>query len=118
MNQLKNTFKPEFLNRVDDTIVFTQLSEDEIHKIAELMLNNLSNRLNNLGIKIVFDTSAIEYISKAGFDPVYGACPLKRAICSNIEDKISEEILEKKIASGDTIHCTAENNKIIFVKAS
>ena len=118
MNQLKNTFKPEFLNRVDDTIVFTQLSEDEIHKIAELMLNNLSNRLNNLGIKIVFDTSAIEYISKAGFDPVYGARPLKRAICSNIEDKISEEILEKKIASGDTVHCTAENNKIIFVKAS
>ena len=118
MNELKNTFRPEFLNRVDDIIVFTQLSKEEIAQITKLMLNNLTSRLSQLDIRISFDKSAVEYISKAGFDPVYGARPLRRAICSNIEDKISEEILEKKIEAGDTVKCTAENDKIIFVKAS
>ncbi|MEF2920611.1 MAG: ATP-dependent Clp protease ATP-binding subunit [Acutalibacteraceae bacterium] len=118
MGELKNTFRPEFLNRVDDIIVFTQLSKDEIFEISKLMLNKLEKRLSKLDISITFDNSAVEYISKAGFDPVYGARPLRRAISSNIEDKISEEILEKKILPGDNIKCVAQNEQIFFTKVS
>jgi ATP-dependent Clp protease ATP-binding subunit ClpC len=118
MGELKNTFRPEFLNRVDDIIVFTKLSDSEIEEIAKLMLNSLTKRLADMEITVNFTDEAIKYIAKVGFDPVYGARPLRRAICSNIEDKISEEILEGKIKAGDKVECDVEDEKFVFNKLS
>ncbi len=114
MGKLKNTFRPEFLNRVDDIIVFTKLSDTEIAKIAKLMLSSLTKRLSDMDITITFKDEAIQRIAKVGFDPVYGARPLRRAICSNIEDKISEEILEGKVKAGDKVECALDGDKFVF----
>ena len=115
MQALKQEFKPEFLNRIDEIIVFSKLSQDDIKQIADKMLQNLAKRVKNMGIEISFDHSALSEISKIGFDPVYGARPLRRSIQSNIEDALSEKILEGEIKSGDTIVCKF-NNKFEFVK--
>ena len=115
--ELKRTFKPEFLNRVDDIIVFTKLSEEQIKQIAEKMLATLTKRMASLNMTINFTDSAVTAISKAGFDPVYGARPLRRAIQSKIEDTLSEHILEGKFASGDTILCDYTEDKFTFNKA-
>ena len=103
MAELKRTFRPEFLNRVDDIIVFKRLTEENIEKIAALMLKGLNERLKENEITAEFDESAIKEISKEGFDPVYGARPLRRAIQSKIEDMFANEILDGKIASGDSV---------------
>ena len=116
MGELKNTFRPEFLNRVDDIIVFTKLSNDEIAQIAKLMLGSLTKRLADMDITITFTDDAVKRIAEVGFDPVYGARPLRRAICSNIEDKISEEILEGKIKAGDKVECTVQDKEFAFNK--
>ena len=116
MKELKNTFRPEFLNRVDDIIVFTKLSNDEIAQIAKLMLGSLTKRLADMDITITFTDDAVKRIAEVGFDPVYGARPLRRAICSNIEDKISEEILEGKIKAGDKVECTVQDKEFAFNK--
>ena len=116
MEELKNTFRPEFLNRVDDIIVFTKLSDTEISEIARLMLKSLTERLSDLDIKVTFTDEAVKHIAKVGFDPVYGARPLRRAISSNIEDTISEEILQGKIKAGDKVECSISDDKFIFNK--
>lgn len=103
MAELKRTFRPEFLNRVDDIIVFKRLTEENIEKIAALMLKGLNERLKENEITAEFDESAIKEISKEGFDPVYGARPLRRAIQSKIEDMFANEILDGKIKSGDSV---------------
>ncbi len=112
--ELKKCFRPEFLNRVDDIIVFEQLSKDNIKEIAGRLLDTLSKRVSEMGIEIEFDDSAIEKISDEGFDPVYGARPLKRAIQSKIEDPLSEEMLEGKIKSGEKYTCTFDGEKFLF----
>lgn len=104
------------MNRVDDIIVFTKLSDTEIAKIAKLMLSSLTKRLSDMDITITFKDEAIQRIAKVGFDPVYGARPLRRAICSNIEDKISEEILEGKVKAGDKVECALDGDKFVFNK--
>ncbi len=114
--ELKRTFKPEFLNRVDDIIVFTKLGEEQIKEIAEKMLLTLTSRMSALGMTINFTDSAVSAIAKAGFDPIYGARPLRRAIQSKIEDALSEHILEGKIASGDAVICDFEDDKFTFNK--
>ena len=116
MGELKETFRPEFLNRIDEIIVFKKLTEIEISEIAKLMLTSLDKRLADLNIKIKFSDEAIKQIAKVGFDPVYGARPLKRAITTNIEDCISEEIIQGKLKSGDTAECVVENEKFVFNK--
>ncbi len=116
MGELKNTFRPEFLNRVDDIIVFKKLSDTEIGEIARLMLKSLKTRLADLDITVTFTDEAIKHIAKVGFDPVYGARPLRRAISSNIEDNISEEILQGKIKAGDKVECSVADDKFIFNK--
>lgn len=93
MGELKNTFKPEFLNRIDDIIVFNRLNDADIKNIAKRMLKTLTKRLENMEIDITFADSTIDEISKEGFDPVYGARPLRRAIQSKLEDDISEKFL-------------------------
>ncbi len=114
LGELKKLFKPEFLNRVDDTIVFNKLTEKDIQAIAKNLLKNLEKRLNDLDIKAEFDDSAVEAVAKAGFDEIYGARPLKRAIQSNIEDAISEKMLDGSIKSGDIVTCRYENGEYQF----
>ena len=94
--ELKKSFKPEFINRVDEIIVFHKLGQKEIKKITSNMLDALKTRLAGLQIEINFDESAAERISIDGFDPAYGARPLRRAIQSNIEDKLADELLHAK----------------------
>jgi len=103
LGELKKSFRPEFLNRIDDIIVFSQLNKEDIKKIAGKMLAEVSKRLNNIEIYASFDDSAIEQLALTGFDAIYGARPLRRAIQSNVEDKIAEALLEGKINKGDTI---------------
>ena len=114
LGELKKLFKPEFLNRVDDTIVFNKLTEKDIQAIAKNLLKSLEKRLNDLDIKAEFDDSAVEAVAKAGFDEIYGARPLKRAIQSNIEDAISEKMLDGSIKSGDIVTCRYENGEYQF----
>ena len=114
MGELKKCFRPEFLNRVDDIIVFEQLNKDDIKEIARRMLKTLKNRVHDMGIELDFDDSAIEKISDEGFDPVYGARPLRRAIQSQIEDKLSEEMLDGHITSGNKYVCKHTDDGLVF----
>lgn len=112
--ELKKLFRPEFLNRVDDTIVFHKLTEENIKQIAVGMLNNLKERLAGLDICITFTDQAVAAIAKAGFDPVYGARPLRRAIQSKIEDELSELMLEGKVDCTHGVTCDYKNEKFTF----
>ena len=118
MGELKNTFKPEFLNRIDDIIVFNRLNDADIKNIAKRMLKTLTKRLENMEIDITFADSTIDEISKEGFDPVYGARPLRRAIQSKLEDDISEKILDGSIAKGGKYICEFVDNKFTFTPKS
>lgn len=106
MEDLKKTFKPEFLNRVDEIIVFNQLEKDDIKEIAKRMLKSLEKRLKDLEIDVEFTDEAISALAEAGFDKVYGARPLRRAIQQKIEDPLSELILEEKITANSK--CTVD----------
>ena len=114
---MKKCFRPEFLNRVDDIIVFEQLNKDDIKEIARRMLKTLRNRVHDMGIELDFDDSAIEKISDEGFDPVYGARPLRRAIQSQIEDKLSEEMLDGSVTSGNKYVCKHTDDGFVFATA-
>ena len=114
MGELKNVFRPEFINRVDDIIVFRQLGREDINEIAKRMLTSLAKRVKELDITLEFSQQAIEAIGKAGFDPVYGARPLRRAIQQRIEDKLSEEMLEGKLTAGNEYICNYENDSFEF----
>ena len=117
MGELKKCFRPEFLNRVDDIIVFEQLNKDDIKEIARRMLKTLKNRVHDMGIELSFDDSAIEKIADEGFDLVYGARPLRRAIQSEIEDKLSEEMLDGRITSGNKYICKHTDDGFVFDSA-
>jgi ATP-dependent Clp protease ATP-binding subunit ClpC len=114
MGELKNVFRPEFLNRVDDIIVFHQLGKNDINEIAKRMLSALSKRVRELGIELDFSSEAVEAIGNAGFDPVYGARPLRRAIQQRIEDKLSEDMLEGKLEPGKNYFCGYADDKFTF----
>lgn len=118
MGELRRTFRPEFLNRVDDIIVFHQLTSGDIQQIAGRMLATITKRIKALEIDITFADEVVAFIAKEGFDPVYGARPLRRAIQSKIEDKFSEEMLEGKIKAGDTMHTVLKDGVITFEKAA
>ena len=117
MNALKGTFRPEFLNRIDDIIIFNSLEQADIEKIATLMLTDVGKRIEDLNIQITFHPSVAELLAKEGFDPTYGARPLRRAVVRMVEDAFSTEMLEGKIQAGDRIEASAEDGKIVFVKA-
>ncbi len=114
MDDLKKTFRPEFLNRLDEIIVFNQLTEDEIKEIAKIMLSSVSKRLAENGIDVSFNDSAIALLAKEGFDPVYGARPLRRAITSKIEDLFAEEILAGNVEKGDKVSVSAKSDKFVI----
>ena len=115
MSELKKEFKPEFLNRVDEIIVFKQLTEEEISKIADLLLKTTVSRLTERNIKIKISSDMKKHIAKAGFDPVYGARPLKRAIQNLVEDKIAEEILMGNVKDGDVAKIDYKNEDVVVV---
>jgi len=112
MEQMKHTFRPEFLNRIDEIIVFHSLTDAEMEKIIDLLLQELTQRIEENGFGMEITTAAKQLIMKEGYDPKYGARPLKRAIQKMVEDTISEEILKKTVQPGDTILVDAENSKI------
>ena len=114
MEEVKRAFKPEFLNRIDEIIVFKRLTEDDIKKIAGLMLNNLKQRLQANGMDADFTDEAIAEIAKEGYDPVYGARPLRRAIQSKIEDMLSEKIIDGEIHPGDTVTVDAKDGAFML----
>ena len=114
MGDLKKTFKPEFLNRIDEIIVFNQLEQKDIEEIAKRMLSSLSKRVADLEIELDFTPEAVTAIAEAGFDKVYGARPLRRAIQQKIEDPLSELMLENKIAKGAKCTVDFKNNEFTF----
>ncbi|EPF2009823.1 AAA family ATPase [Campylobacter coli] len=116
-NELKNFFKPEFLNRLDDIITFNPLGKDEAYEIVKLLFKDLQKSLENKGIKASLSENAALLIAKDGFDPDFGARPLRRAIYDLIEDKLSDMILADKLNENDEIVIDAKNDKIVIEKA-
>lgn len=102
-NALKKTFAPEFLNRVDDVVIFDSLLKDHIFKIIDIELKKLFKRIGDLGYDIKLTDAAKEFIAEKGWDPSFGARPLKRAIQKYLEDPLAEEIIRSKISEGDII---------------
>lgn len=116
MEELKRTFRPEFLNRIDDIIVFHQLEEGDLQQIVRLMLKSVAERLAEQGINLTFIEESEKLLAKEGFDTTYGARPLRRAITKAVEDKLSEEILRGNVKKGDNVVVTVEDNKLSFKK--
>ena len=117
MGELRNTFRPEFLNRVDDIIVFQRLTKENIKEIASRLLAVLQKRVEDMGIEVTFSDEAVSKIADAGFDDVYGARHLKRAIQSRIEDALSEEMLKGNVKKGGKYICNVKDDKFVFDKA-
>lgn len=114
MGELKKQFRPEFINRIDDIIVFHSLNKDDISKIVKLMCKTLVKRLEEMTIKLEMDEEAINLIAKSGFDLEYGARPLKRSIQKELENELSELILQGTIKSGDIVEATVKEGKMAF----
>ncbi|HHW28395.1 MAG TPA: ATP-dependent Clp protease ATP-binding subunit [Syntrophomonadaceae bacterium] len=112
--ELRRTFRPEFLNRVDEIIVFHPLEEEHMKEIVELMLKNISKRIAEFGLHLEFTQEAKEFLVKEGYDPVFGARPLRRVIQRMVEDELSEELLAGKFKSGDQILVDVGENKLTF----
>ena len=116
--ELRKVFRPEFLNRVDDIIVFNKLNKDETKQIAVKMLKTLENRLDKMNIKISFTDNAVSEIADKGFDENYGARPLRRAIQNEIEDPLSEQMLEGKVKDGAVVTCDFADGQFTFTTAN
>ena len=114
MAELKREFRPEFINRIDEIIVFNKLSDEEIKQIIEIMLKQVKNRLEEQNIKIKFDESVKELVSKQGINKAFGARPLRRTIQNLIEDTLAEAILDGKANKGKDIVLSVENEKIVI----
>jgi ATP-dependent Clp protease ATP-binding subunit ClpC len=115
MDEVKRNFKPEFINRIDDIIVFRALTEDDVKKICSLMLSELKKRVKTqMNIELRFGDAVKKLIFEKGYDKKYGARPLKRAIQTYIEDNLAEEILKGNIKTGDTVQVSARNDKVKF----
>ena len=116
IKEMKNFFSPEFLNRIDDTIVFNSLTPEDIKKITEIELKKLVNRLSDIKYKITYDDTLVDYLAKVGFDEMYGARPLKRAIQDKVEDLLSEEVLTGKMVEGKSYFIKVDNEEIKVTK--
>ena len=116
MDEMKRTFRPEFINRVDETIVFHQLTKEEILQIVELMLDRVRQQVNTQGMELEVTQAVKEQLASEGFDPQFGARPLRRAVQRLIEDPLSEEVLLGRFSVGDTIRVEIEDGKVFFTK--
>ena len=111
MHLLSLRYKTEFLNRIDDIILFNSLQKNDLHKIIDIELKSLYHRIEDMGFKITIDSEAKDYISDKGYDSQFGARPLKRAIQKYLEDVLAEEIINAHIQEGDTIKVIKDKNK-------
>ena len=115
MDEVKRIFKPEFINRIDEIIVFHALNKEHIRKIVNLLLKNLVRRCQEqMSIQLKVSAAVKDYIAQEGYDSKYGARPLRRAIQTKIEDALANEVLEKRISSGDEVQVKLHKNQIIF----
>ena len=114
--ELRQTFRPEFLNRIDDIIVFRALTQSDIQEVARRMLRTVSARMEAMGIHLDASDEAVAELAKEGFDPKYGARPLRRAIQSKVEDAVAEKMLDGTLQQGDTARLTVEDNQLLVTK--
>ena len=114
MGVVSTHFRPEFLNRIDETVVFGSLAKDQIAGIADIQLDHLRKRLGERELNIELSEAAMTKIVDAGYDPVYGARPLKRAIQQLVENQLAERILRGDFLPGDVIYTTVENDQLVF----
>ena len=115
MAEVKHMFKPEFINRIDDIIVFHPLNEENVKEIVKLMAKEIVKRVKeNMEIDISFTDEAVSLIAKNGFDPAYGARPLRRELQSKVEDKFAEEFLTDAIKKGDSVTVDVKDNELVF----
>ena len=116
MDELRQQFKPEFINRIDDIIVFHSLTDDDLDKITDLMLKDVANRIADREIYLKFSDETVKFMTKSGSDTVYGARPLRRAITKELEDTLSEEMLKGNIVRGDEVLVELKDNKLVYTK--
>jgi ATP-dependent Clp protease ATP-binding subunit ClpB len=114
---LTQTFKPEFLNRIDDTVIFHRLSKKDITRIVDLQVDQLAGRVRERGIEIELTDKARELLANLGYDPTYGARPLKRVIQRQLVDKLALKVLEGEFAEGDTVKVDAGDGELVFAKS-
>ena len=112
-SELKRYFKPEFLNRLDDIVIFNPLDLEAITKIVDILFRDIEKKLSQRDIKVTLSDSAKAYIAQAGFDPVYGARPLKRALYDVVEDKLAQLILEDRVIEGSSVNFDVQNGEVI-----
>jgi ATP-dependent Clp protease ATP-binding subunit ClpB len=115
---LAATFKPEFLNRIDDTVIFHRLSKADIGRIVELQVNLLVGRVRERGIEVELSEDARTLLGNLGYDPTYGARPLKRTIQKQLVDRLALKLLEGEFAEGDTVRVDAADGELAFEKAA
>lgn len=112
MEAVKQVFRPEFINRVDELVVFHALTQEEILQIADLMLRQMQKRLSGMGITLSYDAAVTRLLAEAGYDEKFGARPLRRAIQRQVEDALSEEIISGRLKLGDSVQATVEDGKL------
>lgn len=116
MAELRQTFRPEFLNRIDDIIVFRALTEQDIEEVARRMLKTVAGRMEAMDIHLDASDEAVKELAKEGLDPRYGARPLRRAIQSKVEDAVAEKMLDGTLKTGDTAKLAVEDDKLVVTK--
>ncbi len=114
LDEVKKVFKPEFLNRIDDIIVFKSLTKEDLNQIVDLEIREVVNRLKEKGITAELTRDAIDLLINKGFDPVYGARPLKRTIQRYLEDPLSEDIIAGRFKEGSKIKVQSKNDTLVF----
>ena len=117
LDELKRKFRPEFINRVDSVIVFRELTREDILKIVDIMLEQVNERLADYGLRVQATPAAKEWLSKKGYDPEFGARPLRRVIQTQVEDRLSDAVLSGRFSEGDTVTIDAEDEKLVLSKA-
>ena len=116
MEVIRSSFKPEFINRIDEIIIFNQLGKEQISGIVELQLKRLADRLMNRNLKLSWDKSVVDMISEAGFDPDYGARPIKRAIQTMVENPLAVDMLHGRFSDGDSVSLSAPHGQLVIEK--
>ena len=114
LDEAKKTFRPEFLNRLDDMIVFRSFTKPDLIQILELEVNKVLERVRQKNLKLELDAKARDFLVEKGYDPQYGARPMRRAVERFLEDPLAEEILKGNLHAGEPITVTAENDKLVF----
>ena len=114
LEESKRVFKPEFINRLDDLIVFHTLGRPDLLRIVDLEVAKVTKRIRSKDIHVVLDTSAHEFLIEKGYDPTYGARPMRRAVEKFLEDPLAEELLRGNIKAGDTLNVSAAGQKLAF----